>query len=208
MKSSGISAGIWIAAALFTTLAPNVARADGGIVRLREAQGPFLVTVFVSPEPVEGAVTDVSVLVQHRLNGDVVLDAEVNLTVDPPPEMSISESDPLCGLSPTAVASRLGEPTLHSAELRATREQASNKLLYAAPLKLHAGGDWRLHVTVSQGTDTARFDCLLPVTRPSIGLARLWPYLIFPPIVIIAFAMNQWLRRQSLERTLNPNLAS
>jgi len=198
MKSWRANTGILIVA-FFTMLAPRVARADGGIVQLREAQGPFLVTVFVSPQAVEGGVTDVSVLVQERKSGDVVLDADVNLAVAPPPDVSNKESDPLCGLSSTAVASRLTESTLHSVQVRATREQASNKLLYAAPLNLDVPGDWRLHVTVSQRTDTAEFDCLLPVTRQSRGLAGLWPYLIFPPIVILAFAANQWLRRHSLE---------
>jgi len=197
MTRARVSTQIWIVTALFTMLAPRFARADGGIVRLRETQGPFLVTVFVSPEVVEG-VTDVSVLVQNRKGGDVVLDADVNLVVDPPDGMSSKESDPLCGLSSMAVASRSSD--LAPANVRATREQASNKLLYAAPLKLDATGDWRLHVTVSRGTDSAGFDCVLPVTRPSIGLTGLWPYLIFPPIVMSAFALNQWLRRHSLER--------
>jgi hypothetical protein len=77
--------------------------------------------------------------------------------------------------------------------VRATREQASNKLLYAALLKFNAAGDWRLHVTVSRGTGSANFDCVLPVAS-SAKLQGLWPYLAFPPIAIIAFAMNQWLR--------------
>src|SRR5215813_5076692 len=169
MKQSRVDIKVWVFIG-FLILASRLARADGGVVQLREAQGPFLVTIFVSPEAAEG-VTDVSILVQHKENADVVLDADVNLVVDPPADLLIKQSDPLCGLSSTAVESRLPEPVLHSVQLRATRNHASNKLLYAAPLKLEAIGDWRLHVMVSQGTDSARFDCLLAVARTSAGLA-------------------------------------
>jgi hypothetical protein len=88
--------------------------------------------------------------------------------------------------------------------VRATREQASNKLLYAALLKLDAAGNWRLNVAVSRSSDSASFDCVLPVTIPSAGLSGLWPYLAFPPIAIAAFALNQKLRKHSLERGVDP----
>jgi hypothetical protein len=197
MKPGRVNIRIWIVTTLFTMLAPQVGTADGGIVQLRETQGPFLVTVFVSPEAVEGAVSDVSVLVQRSQSGDVVLNAEVKLEANRPGGVSTKESDPLCGLSPIAVASRIAETTLYLVQGRATREEASNKLLYAARLKLDVTGDWQLHVIVSQGTDTAGFDCLLPV-RTSAKLARIWPYLAFPPIAIVVFATNQWLRRRLL----------
>src|SRR5262249_12747427 len=141
MKSWRASTGIW-SVAIFTMLAPRIARADGGIVQLREAQGPFLITVFVSPEAVEGGLTDVSVLFKQRKSGDVILDANVSLAVDAPADVLNNESDPLCGLSPTAVSSRLPESAFHLLQVRATREQASNKLLYASPLNLDVPGDW------------------------------------------------------------------
>src|ERR1700679_468884 len=37
-----------------------------GIIRLRDARGPLLVTVFTSPELVSGRAADLSVLVQRR----------------------------------------------------------------------------------------------------------------------------------------------
>ena len=39
-----------LALMLNLTLVPIGAHADGGAVRLREASGPFLVTVFVAPQ--------------------------------------------------------------------------------------------------------------------------------------------------------------
>jgi hypothetical protein len=83
------------------------------------------------------------------------------------------------------------------AKVPATREQASNKLLYAAGLNLNAPGDWRLHVYVSRGSDNTQFDCLIPAIQTASKISELWPYLAFPPIAIGAFAMNQKLRRHS-----------
>ena len=210
MKSGHLSTCACILTMSFTTLAPRLAHADGGIVQLRQTQGPFWVTVFLSPELADGDA-DVSVMVQRSKNCEIVLDANVDLTAKPPTVVSSNDSDPLCGLSATAVASRVA-PASDAVRVHATREQASNKLLYAALLRLRTAGDWRLHVLVSQGSDHASFNCALPVDRTSAGLQPLWPYLLFPPIVIIAFAINQYLRKSSLETSFPagsiPNLAS
>jgi len=157
------------------------------------------VTVFVSPE-VAGGFTDVSVLVQSTKNGEVLLDADVSLAVDPPNAMATARSEPLCGPLSAVSAFELSDMNRSQATVPATREQASNKLLYAAALNLSAVGNWRLRVSVSRGSDSVRFDCLLPVTRTSAKQQGLWPWLMFPPVAIAAFAMNQRLRRHSLER--------
>jgi hypothetical protein len=201
MKRSHVNIQACVVTVIFTMLAPRLARGDGGIVRLHEAQGPFSVTVFASPETARSGLADVSVLVQWRNNAEVVLDADVSLAIDPPGGLAMPRSDPLCGLSPTTAAFQLPENRQHQTTVRATREQASNKLLYAATLDLNATGDWRLHVYVLRGSDSARFDCLLPVTAKSAKPVRPWPYLMLPPILITLFAMNQMLRRHSLENS-------
>jgi hypothetical protein len=198
MKRTNLRFQIWSVTALCIMLAPRLARGDGGIVHLRETRGPFSVTVFVSPEAVSGGLTDVSVLVQSQKNGGVVLDAEVMLSVIPPEGVAMNESDPFCG--PYGAAFQPANVTPHSLTVRATREQASNKLLYAAPIKLDAYGNWHLHVLVSRTSDNADFDCQLPVSAASAKLGGLWPYLALPPIAIAVFALNQKLRRNSLEK--------
>ncbi len=200
MKPLSTRLQIWIVTAFVTTLAPGFARGDGGIIQLREVKGPYSVTVFTSPEADRAGLIDVSVLIQWQKTGEVVLDADVSLTLQPPNHGTIKQSDPLCSL-PSASAA-FGLPDMqHPLSVRATREQASNKLLYAAPVELDAAGDWKLNVFVSREADTASFDCLLPVTLASGGLKGLWPYLALPPIAITAFAMNQRLRWRSLEKT-------
>jgi len=177
----------------------RISRADGGVVLLHQDQGPFSVTVFVSPEAAHESLTEVSVLVQTKKNGDIVLDAAVSLAIDPPAGLALGGSEPFCSVSPSAPAFQPSDMRQPPTTIPATRAQASNKLLYAAPLKLNLAGDWRLHVNVFRGPDTARFDCLLPVAPPSVKPPPLWPWLLLPSIVIIAFSMNQILRRRSLE---------
>jgi hypothetical protein len=170
-------------------------------VLLHEAKGPFSVTVFVAPEVTRGGLTDVSVLVQSRTNGDVVLDAGVELTVEPPRDLvKTAALEPFCGVSSASVLFPSPDIGQHQASLPATREQASNKLLCAAALPLNATGDWRLHIYVSRGSDRAKFDCLVLVTQASGNVPGLWSCLLIPPIAIAAFAMNQKLRRHSLEQ--------
>jgi hypothetical protein len=173
---------------------PNLALGDGGIVQLHETRGPFSVTVFVSPEAAAGGLTDVSVLVQWGRNGEVVLDADVKLTLAPPESRTLGEAEPLCGLSSSVGTTR------HSMTVQATREQASNKLLYAAPVELDTAGDWHLHVRVSRGSDKAQFDSLVPGNQASAKISGLLPFLAIPPIGILAFAMNQKLRQKTLEK--------
>lgn len=197
MKRTSLRIQIWSVTALCLVLTPYVARGDGGIIQLRETSGPFSVTVFVSPEAVSGGLTDVSVLVQSQKNGDVVLDADVTLSLIPPEGVAMN-SDPFCG--PYGAAFEAANVTPHPLTVRATREQASNKLLYAALVKSDAPGNWPLRIIVSRGSDSARFDCLLPIATISPKLSGLWPWLAFPPIAIAVFALNQKLRRGSLEK--------
>jgi len=187
---------------LLTMLAPWCVKGDGGVVQLRESQGPFSVTVFAAPETARDGLTDVSVLVQWEKNGEVVLDADVSLALDSPSTLTMDRSEPLCGVSPSATAVQSADKGEPRASVPATRERASNKLLYAAALKLNTTGRTRLRVNVVRGAESASFDCPLLVTPTSAKLAVLWPCLAFPPIAIMAFAMNQWLRRDALEKGL------
>ena len=195
MKETGLHFQVCIATTVLVLLLPRIAKGDGGIIRLREVQGAFSITVFSSPEAASGGLTDVSALIQESESGKVILDANVRLALSPPDGSALNQSTELCGGATFSTRS-LEAPNLPTT-VRATREQASNKLLYSAPVELNAPGNWRLHLLVSRGTDTARFDCLLPVALSPAKLIGLLPYLLLPPLIIAAFALNQWLRRQS-----------
>ena len=194
MKRVNVYSRVCFVIALFAMAAPRVAVGDGGLVQLCEAKGPFLVTLFMSPETVSGGPCDLSVLVQWQKNREVVLDADVSVAINPPPSLALNRSDPICGLPSSAGAVQFPHPV----NGRATREQASNKLLYAMPVEFNVPGIWHLHLTVSRGPDSAAFDCPIPVASTSANQSGLWPYLAFPPIAIAAFALNQKLRKPNL----------
>ena len=141
-------------------------RADGGIVRMREAAGPLTQTLFAPPDPIAAGPVDVSVLVQDR-TGAPVLDALVTLRV----------------------TSSSGDSVL---EATATHDAATNKLLYAAWMDVRAG-DWDLRVLVEHGGETARMNVPLSITSARTPLADYWPHLLLPPIAIVVFALHQWL---------------
>lgn len=200
MQRSRVSTQTWLALALLAAaLTPQPAKGDGGVVLFHEAKGPFSVTVFVAPEAARWGLTDLSVLVQSSTNGDVLLDADVGLAVESSKGRASNPSEQFCGVSSAPAVSQLADLSQPKAPVPATREQASNKLLYAAPMDLNSKGDWRLHVYVSRGTDNAQFDCLVPVTQAPANAPELWSYLLIPSIAIAAFAMNQKLRRNALE---------
>jgi hypothetical protein len=161
-------------------LVPIVAYADGGVVRVRQAAGPFLVSVFTASDPLRAGTIDVSVLVQDVSSGDPVLDATVGLALQP-----------LDSASPPLLA-------------RATHEQATNKLLQAAMVKVPAAGRWRVRFEVRRGPDEVTVATELQLAPPRPRLAAIWPYLLLPPFAIAVFALHQALRQDALQRRSAP----
>jgi hypothetical protein len=187
-------------ALLLPGLSPGDVRADGGVIRLREAQGPFVVTIFTASEPVMNDPLDVSVLVQTQDSSDAILDATVNLTCTAPRVAVVEPGDRLCGHSEGAGLNAGPEPHPTSFAVRATRRQASNKLLYAAPVEFSTAGEWLLQASVKRGSDAVRVVCTIPVRPPPGRMTGLLPYLVLPPLVVALFAMNQRLRWMSTRR--------
>jgi hypothetical protein len=159
--------------AVSVMLAPVIARGDGGVVRLREPSGTFLVTVFTAADPLRAGPIDASVLVQDRQTGAVILDATVKL-----------EIQPVSGSSPDFLTF-------------AKSEQATNKLLKAARIDLPAGS-WILRVSVSQGHQAAAFATDLKVVAAKPRASGIWPLLIIPPFAIGLFALHQMLRHPAI----------
>lgn len=146
------------------------ARADGGVVRLSEARGNLLVTVFTAPTPLRAGPVDVSVMVQESAGHRPVLDASVSIVLRAKADRAI----------------------IHAV---ATRAQATNKLLYAALVDLPVAGDWDLEVTVERGSTLERVEAELSAGVPVPDLLSLWPYLAFPPLAIALFVLHQRLGR-------------
>jgi hypothetical protein len=150
------------AAVLF--LAAALAVGDGGRVRLRQDAGPYAITVFTAPEPLIAGPADVSVLVQDRRTGDVVLDAPVEVRLRPPD-----------GVRTLAHATTAGR----------------NRLLRHAAVEVPFAGQWHLEVAVRRGTAEEIVSALLPVEPASSHDASVWPFVAAPPVAVALFALRE-----------------
>jgi len=166
-----IHRGISFVLLMAAVLAPIVASADGGVVRARAVSGPFIISIFTASDPLRAGPIDVSVLVQDCKSGEAILDATVDLALEP------LDSD---------------SPRLRA---RATHEQATNKLLRAAVLNIPAVGRWGLRAVARRGPEEATVVTGFQVAPPAPRLAAIWPYVLLPPFVIAVFALHQALRR-------------
>ena len=142
------------------------ALADGGVVRLREAKGPLLVTVFTAAEPVQDGLCDVSVLVQRRDSGDAILDATVELVFIAPAASITEPVGQLCGASGAWLLGRGSKPGQAQLAVPAYRSLASNKLLYAAPIRFGTAGNWQLEALVKHRSDAVKVACGIRVGSP------------------------------------------
>ncbi len=197
-QREGVSRGRWhffrsVLITLILLLSPTSLRADGGIVRLRETQGPFTVTLFSPSEVATRIPTDLTIMVQNPKTGETIMDALVDVSVSAPTSAKLPPGDPFCS-APGAMPSPSTLTPGASPTFRATRSQAANKLLYGIPIAFHAPGNWQLRVIVRHGSDSAAMSSMLPVETASPRLSGLWLYLLMPPCVIALFILNQWLR--------------
>jgi len=122
---------------------PEKTDIDGDVVRAQVEAGNLRISVFTAPDPVSGDDFDVSVLVQDVADSAAVLDADVEIEVQP--------------AGNTKAGAQFG---------RATRAQSQNKLLYAATLDLSGAAIWDLRVTVRRRGDQATVRCRIVTASP------------------------------------------
>lgn len=159
---------------LAAMLVPAPGHADGGTLRLSQAEGPFVISVFTAPAPLRVGTADVSVLVQSRAGGAVLLDASVELRTRAP------------------------DGTL--AAQPASRAQASTGLLHAALLALSSPGRWRLTTVVRHHQASAMVTCDLPVEREAPRLPEHAFTLALPALGVFLFSLRERLRRERTRR--------
>ena len=141
--------------------------ADGGKVEFQHTAGPFVVTLFTDA-PIYLRTGDISVMIQDRNTREPVLDARVGFTFR-------SENG-------------------NTVEAKATREQAVNKLLYAAAVTFPESGRWQVEIDVSRGMDAASTTGEITIVPSESRLSSYWGYFLIPPIGIILFVLHQWLK--------------
>jgi hypothetical protein len=188
-------------------LRPVEVRADGGMVLLRQSQGPFTITVFTPAEILAGASSDVTVLVQDRETAGVILDAEVILRLAPCRNLIAEQKQEFCGVDSNRNLAGKSDVASGPLLIPAVHGPAAAKFLYAAPLAFPEAGVWNLEVRVREGGHTVDIPASLAVKAPLSRLTGLVPYLSLPPIVIALFLLNLWLRDYQLGRRRSGSLA-
>jgi len=134
-------------------VAPGIAMADGGKVRLNETAGPFRISVFTLPSPLRTHAVDISVMVQPLDDWRPLLDAHVELELERVDRAAddVSDGSVVEPVAEHTVAARAGA----TIRVDATREEAHNKLLYAAHFHVPEAGIWNLRTRVRHGEDRA-----------------------------------------------------
>jgi len=140
----GLALAIPTAAACYGLFSPEKVDIDGDIVRTQQVSGPFRISVFTAPDPVEREDFEVAVLVQDENTHSAILDSDVELSVEP-----------------------AGKSGGDAESVHATREQSQNRLLQAASLDLPDDGEPVLRVTVHRGSDHGQVACPLKVAAPA-----------------------------------------
>src|SRR5262249_13167992 len=142
-------------------------------VRLSEQIDGYLVTVFTAPTPLRAGPIDVSVLVQDARTGQPAAVTEVLLRFR-----------------------QMGEGTL---EQTATREQATNRLLYAAQFDRPAPGRWQGEVGArGPGGGVAR-RLGVHAAEPLPRWVELWGWIFLPVVVVVVFLAHQIIKSKKPE---------
>lgn len=121
-------------------LAPDKIDIDGDVVRMQGDSGPFRVSVFTPPDVLLKDGLDLAVLIQDRDTGDPILDGAVDVQIR---------------------STQGGEATM--VEAHPSRDQASNRLLAAAPIDLPHAGSWDLRVSVRRRNEAGSISCQVDV---------------------------------------------
>jgi len=140
-------------------------------VQLRREAGDLAITVFTSPAPLSVGRADISLLIQTRNGLEPVLDADVRLMLH-------------------------GESSNVDFEVRPTRTQAQNKLLYAAPVIFARPGKWHLKVAVVRNGEKASVAGTFEVAPAPARATAYAGYIAFPPVMIVLFIIRERLIRR------------
>lgn len=177
MRRRGVSKrsrlGVWthfLGTAIATFgMAQPPAMADTGQLQASEISGPFGINLYTSPVPLRAGEVEISALVTNAEDGAPALGAVVTMELR-----------------------REGADAASSAKLEASR--GGDGLRYFVTTKVQNPGRWAIRVEVANSLGegsllkTVQVDAALPM------YITLWPALVFPPVVIALFVLNQRLR--------------
>ncbi len=151
----------------------TAAHGDGGTMLLHQDAGAFTITLFAAPQPLQVGPADLSVMVQDRSSGEVLLDPTIDLTV------ALEATN---ALQQTA---------------RLATGQASNRLLQAATVHFSRAGKWRLRLLVRRGNEVAQLSTGCTVEPDRSRATLVWFYVLLPIGIILLFVIHQALKLRS-----------
>ncbi len=164
-----LAASVFLLLVLSTTIP---ALADGGRMQMHATAGPFVVSLFSSPDTLRVGPADLSVLVQKRANNAIVLDGSAILTLAPEGGVTGAFTVPL------------------------TQAAATNHLLRAAEVRFLKPGRWNVTVTVRRGAEQAECSTVLDVAPANSRRVTLWFFVLLPLVVILLFFFVQVQKRK------------
>lgn len=159
---------------LMVVICAEGARADGGRLRFRQAAGPFIVTLFTTPDPLTEGAADFSVAVEQSGRPGLVEDADITLV-----------------LTPTGHA----QPIV----LHATHAGATSKWLQAANFSIPSRGVWNVTVVVRRRNQVGQCSGLVRVEAAGTR-ALTWDVLPVPLAGLLLLIHQRRKRRYIRER--------
>jgi hypothetical protein len=162
--------------ALVLACAAAAAHADGGRLQMRQSAGPFVVSLFTTPESLATGSADLSVMVEEQGSGSILLDADVAVTL-------------------TSQDARLAPVIAHLSHAHAT-----NRLLEDAVVQLPHAGRWRAVIHVSEAGREASVTTVLTVANYSARRGTVWLFALLPVCAIALFAWVEVAKRRARRR--------
>jgi hypothetical protein len=158
--------------------AATAAHADGGRLQMRQAAGPFVVSLFTAPESLGVGQADLSAMVEEQGGSKVLLDADVVITLT----SEGGESQPIVA--------------------HLSHAHATNRLLQDAVIQLPHAGRWRAVLQVSEEGRRASTATDLTVGDHSAQRGTVWVFALLPVCAIALFAWVQVVKATARRRRL------
>jgi hypothetical protein len=155
-----------------------MAHADGGRLQLRQAAGPFVVSLFTTPESLAVGPADLSVMVEEQGGNSVLLDPDVVVMLTPE-DASISP-----------VIAHL------------SHAHATNRLLQDAVVQLARAGRWHAVIHVSEAGRQASVATEVTVANYSARRGTVWFFAVLPLCAIALFAWVQVEKQRARRRRM------
>jgi hypothetical protein len=154
------------------------AHADGGRLQMRQVAGPFVVSLFTTPESLAVGAADLSVMVEGQGSGTVLLDADIVIT--------LTSAD--VGIAPVVA--------------HLSHAHATNRLLQDAVIQLPRAGRWHADIHVREAGREANASTVLTVANYSARRGTVWLFAILPVCAIALFAWVQVAKERARRRRM------